>query len=83
MSVRGIVLGGPYAYIRHPIYTGYLLDSLGLLAVNWSVAMIVLVLGLVVLMICRAKLEEEKLSESSGEYTRHLLKTGFLFPRRL
>ena len=81
VSVRKVVLGGPYTYVRHPIYAGYLLDSAGLLCVTCSVAMFVLVLGFIVLIICRGKLEEEMLKQSSDEYKRHHQQTGFLFPR--
>ena len=82
VSVRTVVLGGPYAYVRHPIYFGYLLDSVGLLWATCSVAMLVLVAGFVGLLICRAKLEEDKLSEVSPAYQQHRQQTGFLFPRR-
>jgi protein-S-isoprenylcysteine O-methyltransferase Ste14 len=33
---RGIVRGGPYRFVRHPIYLGYLVTHVGFLASNWS-----------------------------------------------
>ena len=37
--------------------------------------------GFATLMIYRARIEEEKLSEASSEYRRYVKQTGFLFPR--
>ena len=37
---RGVKSGGPYRYVRHPMYAGYLLTHLGFLAANatgWNV----------------------------------------------
>ncbi len=36
-AVRGIVTRGPYRWVRHPIYGGYLIAHLAFLAANFSV----------------------------------------------
>ena len=33
---RGIVVGGPYRIVRHPIYLGYFVTHVGFLLTNWS-----------------------------------------------
>ena len=33
---RGLVMAGPYRFVRHPIYFGYLIGHIGFLLVNFS-----------------------------------------------
>ena len=81
VSVREVVIKGPYRYVRHPIYLGYLLDLVGLLLATCSPGMIALGAGFVVLLICRARMEEDMLAEANPAYQRYFARTGFLFPR--
>jgi protein-S-isoprenylcysteine O-methyltransferase Ste14 len=81
VAVRKIVLAGPYRYVRHPIYSGYVLMWIGIILANLSIAIMCLVAIHTVLMVYRARLEERRLAEASPEYRAHLEQTGFLFPR--
>jgi protein-S-isoprenylcysteine O-methyltransferase Ste14 len=81
VSVRKIVSKGPYAYVRHPIYLGYLFDSCGIALVSFSIAILFLGCGFVWLLVQRARMEEEKLCEASASYRLYARRTGFLFPR--
>ena len=81
VSVRDVVTNGPYRLVRHPIYCGYLLDAAGLLLAASSVGMLLLCCGYVVLLVCRARMEEEMLAKSDPAYRHYLARTGFLFPR--
>ena len=81
VAVRRVVFGGPYAYVRHPMYLGYLLDTVGLLLVTGSLGMGLLAAGFVALMTIRARMEEENLAGASAEYKRHYWRTGLFFPR--
>src|SRR4051812_48450739 len=59
---RGVVVAGPYTFVRHPIYTGYLIIHLAFLAANpspWNLAMIVIA---DVALVFRALMEERVLS---------------------
>jgi protein-S-isoprenylcysteine O-methyltransferase Ste14 len=76
-----VVLVGPYKYVRHPIYSGYVLVWLGLILSHLSPAVIVIVAMHTALMVYRARLEERRLSEASPEYREYMQRTGFLFPR--
>ncbi len=81
VSVREVVLGGPYQFVRHPIYLGYFLDQGGLVLANGSLGMGLLALGFVMFQVQRAALEEAKLGEESAEYRRYAQRTGFMWPR--
>jgi protein-S-isoprenylcysteine O-methyltransferase Ste14 len=81
VSVRKIVSSGPYAYVRHPIYLGYAIDLCGLLLATSSIAMFTLAAGWVLLLIIRARIEEEMLSEADEGYRQYVTRTNFLFPR--
>src|SRR4051812_691244 len=78
--VRKVVLVGPYKFVRHPIYSGYILVWLGLILPHLSPAVIPIVIMHPALMISRARLEERRLAEASPEYREYLQRTGFLFP---
>ncbi len=63
---RGIVSGGPYTLVRHPIYTGYLINHIAFAIahprpLNWAI----LLIGDSALVI-RALLEERVLSRDAG-----------------
>jgi protein-S-isoprenylcysteine O-methyltransferase Ste14 len=81
VSVRDIVSTGPYAYVRHPMYLGYLFDACGIALVAFSSAILCLGCGFVLLLVWRARMEEEKLCEASASYRQYATRAGFLFPR--
>jgi len=59
---RGVVVRGPYGFVRHPIYTGYLIIHVAFLVANpspWNFAMIVIA---DVALVFRALMEERVLS---------------------
>lgn len=81
VAVRKVVLIGPYRYVRHPIYSGYVLIWSGIVLSSPTIGIIALVAIHMALMVYRARLEERRLAEASPEYRAHLQATGFLFPR--
>ena len=66
---RGIVSSGLYQFVRHPIYTGYLLTHVAFLAANPSPWNIVLLLGADVALMWRAVCEEETLGKDPAYRT--------------
>lgn len=63
---RGLMLGGPYRFVRHPMYLGYLVSHVAFLAMNpswWNLGVYSLCYAL---QIPRLLLEERLLSMDSG-----------------
>ena len=59
---RGVVIGGPYAFVRHPIYAGYLLTHIAFVAANPTLENIVIAMISDVALVTRAFFEERTLS---------------------
>jgi len=79
--VRKVIFGGPYRWVRHPMYLGYVGMLAGLILANFSMAYFLLVPIHIALLLYRARLEEARLSEYSAEYQEYRKRTGFIFPR--
>jgi len=79
--VRKVIFGGPYQWVRHPMYLGYVGMLAGLILANFSVAYFTLVPIHIGLLLYRGRLEETRLSEYSAEYQEYRKRTGFIFPR--
>jgi protein-S-isoprenylcysteine O-methyltransferase Ste14 len=78
-----LVETGPYRWIRHPIYTAYLMSYLGggLLAGNWVLTVVPVTLY-AVLVARRLVREEEVMKEQFGQaYVEYEKRTGRLLPR--
>jgi protein-S-isoprenylcysteine O-methyltransferase Ste14 len=59
---RGVVVRGPYEFVRHPIYTGYLITHVGFLVANPSPWNAIVVVIADTALIIRALMEERVLS---------------------
>lgn len=75
-----LVISGPYAYIRHPIYSGLLLMALGS-ALDVNTYWLIVFIGASVFFIYSALIEEKLLSEQlPKEYPRYMRSTKRLLP---
>ncbi len=74
---------GPYAYIRHPFYTSYLLFWLGCVVATSSLVMVVLFVALAATYTLAALGEERSFLRSSmhDEYEGFRNATGFFWPK--
>ena len=80
-EARSLVAGGPYRYVRHPLY-------LGEMAAVWSYTLaypsrfsLGVVLLFTALQCWRARVEERKLLEHYPDYAAMRERTGFLWPQ--
>ena len=63
---RGIVVGGPYRIVRHPIYLGYFVTHVGFLLANWSPRNIALYIVIYFFQVARILSEERILREDES-----------------
>ena len=77
-----LVQRGPYAAIRHPIYSGLLLALLGTAMVQGLTRSFVGLLLLTALWLTKADAEEQLLRSAFGDvYSGYQARTGALLPR--
>jgi protein-S-isoprenylcysteine O-methyltransferase Ste14 len=76
-----LVTSGPYAYIRHPIYTGLILAMLGsAIGVNISWALMLVPVGAYFILSAREE-EFAMLQQFPEQYAAYMAHTGMLAPR--
>ena len=81
-SDQELVTWGPYRRVRHPMYTGFFLLTIGmgLLSANWLI--VAGGLGVVVIVWLRLHTEEEMMARAFGDrYRQYAATTGRFFPR--
>ena len=80
-----LVRSGPYAWIRHPVYLGAMLESVGIAIFFGSpVALVIAVLAFCPAELLRARFEERVLLASMGEpYQTYCSEVGGFVPRGL
>lgn len=83
MKEQTLITSGPYQYIRHPIYTAFILilSSPLLISANWLIGLCWL--GMTILeVVSRIRFEEALMIEFFGDqYHEYMKKTGRLLPK--
>ena len=81
-SARQLAKTGPYAYVRHPQYVGFILIMLGFLF-QWPTLVTLVMFPIIVIMYVRLARREERevLTEFGEEYRRYAATTPAFSPR--
>ena len=79
-QARKLVVGGPYRWVRHPLYTGEIVSSLGLAITVGGLAALAVWLGFCVLQGYRALREEQLLVRALPGYRDYQARTAALLP---
>jgi protein-S-isoprenylcysteine O-methyltransferase Ste14 len=79
-QARDVADGGPYRWIRHPLYAGEIVSTLGLAIAAHSLAAIAVWLGICALQAYRAVREEQLLLAVLPGYGAYRIRTAALLP---
>lgn len=79
-EARQLVVGGPYAIVRHPLYAGEQTALIGVALQYLSPIAVGLLLLQFVFQLCRMRFEEEILTEAFPEYAEYAKRTWRLIP---
>jgi protein-S-isoprenylcysteine O-methyltransferase Ste14 len=79
-QARNLVATGPYAYLRHPMYAGGLLITLGELWLRWTPASLLICIIMVGAQLLRMRMEERLLKRAFPDYRAYLARTSALIP---
>lgn len=75
-----LIQTGPYKYVRHPMYTGLLLMSLGLLIISFSWPAMCGFLAILFALIGKMRIEESALLKKFKNYQSYKQKTKLVIP---
>jgi protein-S-isoprenylcysteine O-methyltransferase Ste14 len=79
-QARNVVASGPYTYLRHPMYAGGLLITLGELWLRWSPLSALLCAAAIGAQLARLHLEERLLESEFPVYRAYRTRTSALIP---
>jgi protein-S-isoprenylcysteine O-methyltransferase Ste14 len=79
-SNASLVITGPYAYVRHPIYAGLLAGSLGISILQDSGPALVATIALAVVLDLKRRREEVWLASRFADYDAYRARTKALIP---
>jgi protein-S-isoprenylcysteine O-methyltransferase Ste14 len=75
-----LVVKGPYAYVRHPMYTAVIALSVGITFKSGSVPVLVATIALIGLFAVKARWEEAQLALAFPGYERYMEQKGRFLP---
>jgi len=82
VEVRDLVTGGPYRFIRHPVYLGEILTAAAVAALRFSLINMTIFALFVAIQLYRSKMEEEKLGQVLPAYAGFARRSRWFWPYR-
>ena len=80
VEARELKQGGPYRWIRHPIYTGQIVTAIAVTMWRFSMRNVALMVVFATIQWWRARLEERKLEAAFPEYAAYRARTAMFVP---
>lgn len=80
VEARALITGGPYRWIRHPVYLGEILTALAVSIWRFSILNMCIFLLFVIIQLFRAKWEEAKLSRVLPGYSAYAVQVIWIWP---
>lgn len=80
---NSLLSSGPYAYVRHPFYTSYIIFWAGLALASWNLIAIIPVAVIIMIYTKAARLEEGKFANSglNEAYSSYRERAGMFWPK--
>ena len=76
-----LITGGPYAVIRHPMYTAVLLTAVGATGLALSTASVLCTLALGVVLVLKINIEEREMAAKFPGWEQYVTRTKRLVPK--
>lgn len=83
VEARELVSGGPYRFVRHPVYLGEMLTAAAVAVLRFSLLNVVLLLLFVAIQLYRSRMEENKLARFLPDYSAFAARSLWFWPYRL
>ena len=77
----GLVMRGPYRFVRHPMYTSVILLGIGMTIRSGSWIVLLAFIALMLLFAVKSRWEEVRLADTFPGYERYMSSTGRFVPR--
>jgi protein-S-isoprenylcysteine O-methyltransferase Ste14 len=82
VEARELVAGGPYRFVRHPVYLGEMLTGAAVAVLRFSPVNLALLLLFVAIQLYRARMEENKLALVFPAYSVYAARSLWFWPHR-